>query len=681
MFNKFLSLVVFFVFTGFCFAQSNFSRGEEFFLQNNPQQAVTFLERAFAEDQRNTVISLYLGYTYEQLGRMDEAIAIYRRILPTAGNLSANVATNLGNLFFNRSNNEEAEKYYTQAIGHDSEYSAAYLSRGNTRVRAGNIASALSDYEHYIFLEPQASQRGSIEQLISLIRSEIAVEEMRRQLAEEEEARRRHEEEEREKALRELHAQMNNVNELIAEGKVKLSTRDLTGGNELFAEARRLMPTGESRFEAQKLSEIADAYYDYAANNPDTLQAREAVNSALSAANDAVAKDSSIALPHYIIGKIARDENQNEKALNSFREASRLDPNNFMYSHDYGRMLFMARRFADARDAFIAATRINPNFEPSWYNLGGSYRALNNPNEALAAYRRAAAIKPDYAAAHREIGRILLARNDARGAVDAFARALQHNPDSFSAMRELADAHSQAGNFIDAENVYTRALTINPDDPQTNHNMALVKIELEKFAEALNFAGKAAAASPSNAVYIYTMGLTQEKNDFIDRAISSYKTSAQLDTRYIRPRINLGNLLAITGNYTEAISFLNEALGIAPEDYEVNKNLGVVYSKLENWRNSISYYERALAAKPNDVPVLLELSRAYASSGDQQKAVTSYQQVLRIQSNNWDAMFELGKLFVTLGRFDDAKRHLQDLINRNPGFSERVEAERILRGL
>jgi len=61
--------------------------------------------------------------------------------------------------------------------------------------------------------------------------------------------------------------------------------------------------------------------------------------------------------------------------------------------------------------------------------------------------------------------------------------------------------------------------------------------------------------------------------------------------------------------------------------------------------------------------------------------VSSYQQVLRLASNNWDAMFELSKTYVALGQFNDAKRYLQDLINRNPAYTERVEAERILRGL
>ena len=173
----------------FCYGQSNFSRGEELLMQNRPEQAAIFLENAVGDDPAHAAAWLYLGIVYEQLDRLDEAIAAYRRILPTAGNLSANIANNLGNVYFHRGNTELAEQYYTQAIGFDSVYSRAYLGRANARIKAGNLRNAVTDYEQYLTLEPRSSQRSNIEQLITLLRAEFAAEERRRIIAEEEERR------------------------------------------------------------------------------------------------------------------------------------------------------------------------------------------------------------------------------------------------------------------------------------------------------------------------------------------------------------------------------------------------------------------------------------------------------------------------------------------------------------
>jgi tetratricopeptide (TPR) repeat protein len=173
-------------FCGFCYGQSNFSKGEELMMKNQPAQALDFLVRAVSDDPANPVASLYLGIVYEQLGRSEEAITIYRRILPSAGKFSANVANNLGNVYFQRGNIETAEQYYTQAIGFDSGYPNAFLGRANTRIKAGNLQNAVLDYEQYLRLEPRSSQRGNIEQLINLIRMEAATAEMKKLMAEEE---------------------------------------------------------------------------------------------------------------------------------------------------------------------------------------------------------------------------------------------------------------------------------------------------------------------------------------------------------------------------------------------------------------------------------------------------------------------------------------------------------------
>ncbi|MDR0444214.1 MAG: tetratricopeptide repeat protein [Treponema sp.] len=174
-------------------------------MQNKPSEALIFLENAVAENPAHVAAYLYLGVVYEQLEKADEAIAVYRRILPGAGNLSANVANNLGNVYFQKGNNEMAEQYYSQAVESNSVFALAYLGRANTRIRKGDLRNAVSDYEQYLALEPRTPQRPRIEQVVALIRAEFAAEERKRLLAEEEERKRA---EERQRLLDEVSASL-----------------------------------------------------------------------------------------------------------------------------------------------------------------------------------------------------------------------------------------------------------------------------------------------------------------------------------------------------------------------------------------------------------------------------------------------------------------------------------------
>ncbi|MDR2375760.1 MAG: tetratricopeptide repeat protein [Treponema sp.] len=160
-------------------------------MANKPREALGVLEGVLTQDPGHVKASLYLGIIYQQLDRPDDAIAIYRKILPRAGNEAARVAFNLGNIYFRLENDEYAEEFYTQAIALDNAYAPAYLNRANLRIKKGKLAEALPDYDLYLTLEPRSSQRTRIEQLCALIRGEFSAAERRRVLAEEEAERQR----------------------------------------------------------------------------------------------------------------------------------------------------------------------------------------------------------------------------------------------------------------------------------------------------------------------------------------------------------------------------------------------------------------------------------------------------------------------------------------------------------
>lgn len=163
----------------------DFIRGEELFIRNKPSEALPYLEKAFVADTAHMEGALYLGMCYEQLEKYDEAIAVYRKILPDAGAESARIAFNLGNLYFKKGSASFAEQFYTQAIRTDPAFASAYLNRANTRIKTASLRDALQDYEKYLYLEPESSKRPQIEKLVSLIREEFASEEIRRLMAEE----------------------------------------------------------------------------------------------------------------------------------------------------------------------------------------------------------------------------------------------------------------------------------------------------------------------------------------------------------------------------------------------------------------------------------------------------------------------------------------------------------------
>ncbi|MCL2232125.1 MAG: tetratricopeptide repeat protein [Treponema sp.] len=171
--------------TTWVFGHTNFTIAQDMFMQNRPREAAAYLEITIAEDPSNVLAFLYLGIVYEQLGMLDEAITVYRQVLDRAGNLTANVANNLGNVFFRRGFIDEAEEMYTRAIQADRTFATAYLGRANIRLQRGMLHEAVADYQQYLIFSPRSPQRAPIEQVINHIRAEFAEAERQRLAAEE----------------------------------------------------------------------------------------------------------------------------------------------------------------------------------------------------------------------------------------------------------------------------------------------------------------------------------------------------------------------------------------------------------------------------------------------------------------------------------------------------------------
>ena len=189
--------------------------GEDYYLDNKPEQALRWLEQALEEDPDNPDVYLYLGVVYEQLGLFERAIETMKLGLEVGG-------AELGTLYYNMANNYQrlgnagkAKELYTKALEHDERFAEAYLNRANLRVRASEYPGAIRDYTTYLEYDPNTAQRREVEKMIALLRDTIRAEEEARRLREEqerqarleeerrkaEEERRRREEEERRRAL------------------------------------------------------------------------------------------------------------------------------------------------------------------------------------------------------------------------------------------------------------------------------------------------------------------------------------------------------------------------------------------------------------------------------------------------------------------------------------------------
>ena len=176
----------------FLFSEDSFfKKGEDYFLNNKPEQAISALEAAIAAEDVDAKAYLYLGIAYEQSGLYDKAIDAFERGIDKKGADKSMFLVNIGNNYVREKESQKAVDYYTKALEADGSNKYALRNRANEYLRLKEYDKALSDYKLYLTLDPDAYQKDRIEKVVALLENKIdeiakqKLEEERKRLAEE----------------------------------------------------------------------------------------------------------------------------------------------------------------------------------------------------------------------------------------------------------------------------------------------------------------------------------------------------------------------------------------------------------------------------------------------------------------------------------------------------------------
>ena len=169
--TKYLALLL--IICGYTFLYAE-SEGEKLFKSNKPAEAVLFLEDEINNQTASSAAYNYLGLAYYQLGDYTNSVDAFAKGLKVPATNKKVLSYNQGNAYYAMGDYENAAKSFSLALSADPKYTQALLNRGNSYLMAQKYSETIADYERYIIMEPDDPQRPKLEQLIGLLKQEIA---------------------------------------------------------------------------------------------------------------------------------------------------------------------------------------------------------------------------------------------------------------------------------------------------------------------------------------------------------------------------------------------------------------------------------------------------------------------------------------------------------------------------
>ncbi len=404
---------------------------------------------------------------------------------------------------------------------------------------------------------------------------------------------------------------------------------------------------------------------------------------------------------HNEMGKVVLERGSVEEALTAFRQALHLQEDNAEYHYNAGRAALQSatqpgqlqRRKEglqqQAIQALTKATQLNPAIAVYWYELALAFGALPDYKQMkqvlVQALAQSAAFEEDevsqvrylrlYAKACEKLG-------DFKTAVQTLNQILNIAPDDHAAHNEQGELAYRLQNYPEAYNYFRRAETLAPDQPRYMANMSRVLLKLERAEEAYELIEEAARRDPNDCFVRFQLGAVLLAQGQAAAALDHLRDAASHEPDNAEFRYQLGRAYLQLNRLPDALAEYQEALANAPLQAQWHSELGEIYLRERSYLPALESLRLATQLEPTDPDNHYNLAIALASNGDILGAIRGLREAQT--ANKLDLRAEwhylLGRLLLELGRAGEALDSFALAYRLEPGNPDyKVDYARCLR--
>jgi predicted O-linked N-acetylglucosamine transferase (SPINDLY family) len=213
-----------------------------------------------------------------------------------------------------------------------------------------------------------------------------------------------------------------------------------------------------------------------------------------------------------IIGVISGKENKHIEAINFFKKAQKIKPDNNLVNFNLGKALSEIGKDLDAINYYKIAIRLDKSHLGSWLNFGKSLHQLEKYDEALSYYDQAIKLKPDYFEAHYNKANTLKILKRYDEAIIHYSQAIKLKPDYFNAYIDRGVLFELLKLYDEALFDYDQAIKLKPDSALPYNNKGNVLRNQKHYDQALFNYDKAIKLKPD---YPYIFGMILHMKMFL----------------------------------------------------------------------------------------------------------------------------------------------------------------------
>ncbi len=276
--------------------------------------------------------------------------------------------------------------------------------------------------------------------------------------------------------------------------------------------------------------------------------------------------------------------------------------------------------------------------EPDPLAAAKSYIAENHFSDAEAHLKQYLALHETSSEAHFLLGYTLFRETKARESLAEYTAGAKYQKPTAADLRVVGGDYVLLSDYGDADKWFTLAAKWDPQNVLGWYYLGRTKYNENRFEEAIDAFNHCLQLEPRHIKAEDNLGLSLQALGRHDEAEQAFLRSIQWQTENENgvkdpwPYIDLGSFYLEINQPAKAISYLQQAIAIAPNTVKAHQQLGKAYLSLQQLDKAQPELERAVALAPDNAPAHYVLGQLYEKRGESAKAKQEFARYAQLKT-------------------------------------------------
>ena len=399
-------------------------------------------------------------------------------------------------------------------------------------------------------------------------------------------------------------------------------------------------------------SSYIDAYKNLAIVYVKNKEPQKAVDTAVKAL-DYVKDDYTI---YYIAGTACMALKNFEEAVEYLEKALELNPEHSQLYNNLGTCYVTIGNLDKAYENFVKASEYDKDNSITYFNIGSVLQLQNKHQEACEFFRKA------YSIEHQDSYLVALALSEVKSnqleeAVKHYKILAARHPEKTNFQYNLACCYDALEQYPSAIAILAHLVLLNPKSVSMLRKLAGIYVKMSQFSNAKALYEKILIQGNVSFEIYYEFAHLCVKTDDMDKAEKILKKVCDLNPDFAPAHKDLGVLYLQKRLFDYAEDEFNQALKIAPDDFEILFEYANYLHSTTNFEKADEYYQKALAINSHDADALgfSALNKIHLNDLD-----CAYEQIthaIEHNTNNGFMYFIAGRIRFLQKMYEDAKMY------------------------